>query len=138
MRPLIFEYIEEPKAALWECELEYSSALNLTVLKGTVTPAIGFANLSTETFTKADTEGSDSDNSFSQLSATGLDTMTGTLNYTETTDSDADIRSMMLDTMTGTRTLHETSDNDPDIHRLMLATSTEKFTEAREESDADL
>lgn len=110
MKPLIFEFLEEPTTQVIENPFEYSAAQNLSVDKKTKQAAIEYASLDTNTFTKAGDEPSDSDYN---LTRAYMDTLTGTLNYDETSDNDNDIRSLkaILDTQTLTES-KESTDSD--------------------------
>jgi hypothetical protein len=113
MRPLILEFAEMPDAVDHDwSKIHYSSELNLSVLAGTSLPAIDAVNSATETFTKADSEGSDSDKDVLNLE-TLMATTTDTRSTKEPTDSDSDIRSLqgMMATKTITESL-ESSDSD--------------------------
>jgi hypothetical protein len=68
--------------------IQYSSQLQLNIVKSSGEPAIGYLPLDTETFTKTMGEASDSDRDSPLLML--LDTTTDTRRYLETTDSDAD------------------------------------------------
>ncbi len=114
MNPLILEFAETPKAIDLDFSLiEYSKLKNLTVLKGTDIPAISYASMNTETFTKADQE---------------------------PTDSDYDYKSKikhLLDTRTDTFTSNEPSDSDANFTDLQLLMDTQTITESVEPTDAD-
>ena len=114
MRPLILEFAETPPMQNLDFSLiEYSRKKNLSVIKGTETAAVTYANMDTETFTKANQEPSDSDN---------------------------DLRrqvKLLLDTRTDTFTEQEPSDNDADRNSLMRLMDTQTITESVEPTDAD-
>jgi hypothetical protein len=111
MRPLIFEFKESPTGEAIDYSLiEYDKSLNLSVNKMTGLPAIDTINLETETFTKTQGEGSDSDrNGLSKL----MDTETRTFTHSETSDSDKDRMALqnLMDTTTLTEST-ETTDQD--------------------------
>lgn len=106
MRPLIFEFKETPIGESHDYSLiEYDHTLNLSVSKMTGLPAIEMANLETETFTKTQGEGADSDKSgLSML----MDTETRTYTHSEASDSDRD--RMALQNLMATTTLTESSE----------------------------
>lgn len=111
MKPLIFEFIERPSAEKHDYSLiKYDNHLNLSIDIATGQPAISVLNMSTETFTKSQGEGSDSDrNPLSNL----MTTSTGTYDNTEVSDSDKDRNALerMMATTTLTETI-ETADRD--------------------------
>lgn len=112
MKPLILNFLEKPPLSKLETSMiEYSKDLNLSVVKGTKTPAITYVNLDTNTFTKTEGEDSDSDKSSYLMSL--LDTSTAKLTQNELTDSDNDFNSLMklMDTKTITESV-EVSDSD--------------------------
>lgn len=106
MRPLIFEFKDNPTGEAQDYSLiEYDNTLNLSVNKLTGQPAIGTVNLETETFTKTQGEGADSDrNGLSML----MDTETRTFTHSEASDSDKD--RMALQNLMDTTTLTESSE----------------------------
>jgi hypothetical protein len=114
MKPLILNYLEEPKGSILSFDdVIYSKELNLTVFKDTHEPAIKHARMATETFTRTLTEESDSDRDRLKFATSILDTSTGTFVSTETSDSDNDRQKLLdlLDTTTLTESL-EDSDTD--------------------------
>lgn len=94
MEPLILKFRETPtENDLKYDEVEYSSKLNLTVLKGTEDPAVDFLKMETETFTKAQGEGSDTDKSgVGRKLRLLMETMTETHAQLEGTDKDPSTR----------------------------------------------
>jgi hypothetical protein len=112
MRPLILEFKEKPTGEDLDYSLiEYDHTLNLSVNKLTRLPAIESLNLETETFTKTQGEGSDTDKSGLSLL---MDTETRTFTHSEASDSDRD--RMALQSLMETSTLtesSETTDQDP-------------------------
>lgn len=114
MRPLILEFAELPQVKSIDFSLiEYSTKMNLSVLKGTETSAVSYANMDTGTFTKSSQEPADSDNDLRRNLKYLLDTSTGTLNSTEPTDNDSNLNSLklLIDTQTLTETV-EPTDSD--------------------------
>ncbi len=106
MRPLIFEFRENPIGEAQDYSLiEYDDNLNLSVNKLTGQPAIDTVNLETETFTKTQSEGADSDRSGLNLL---MDTETSTFTHSEASDSDKD--RMTLQNLMATTTLTESSE----------------------------
>lgn len=64
MEPLILKFKELATLDdLSSLTVEYSEELNLSVIKQSGHPAVTFMNLGTETFTKSQGEGSDTDRS---------------------------------------------------------------------------
>jgi hypothetical protein len=88
MRPLIFEFKEKPNLKNVDYSIiEYSDEQNLSVVRGSQTPAISFINMDTQTITEAGTEPCDSDNELRLNLKHILDTQTTTKSI-EPTDSD--------------------------------------------------
>lgn len=111
MRPLIFEFKESPNGENLDYSLiEYDNSLNLSVNRMTGKPAIETINLETETFTKTQGEGA---------------------------DSDRDGLSMLMDTETRTFTHSEASDSDKDRMSLVTLMATTTITESSEATDQD-
>lgn len=142
MRPFIYQFLEEPSNFIAKDEnlLEYSNDLNLSVLKGTNHPAIQLHQIGTSTFTKAEQEGSDSDiNRGVKAVLNHVITHTFTRNQVESGDSDFNETVNRVRALTETRTAtfvsKETSDSDN--NRLFQMLSTQTFTEAKEDTDAD-
>jgi len=93
--------------------IEYNHVLNLSVLKGTIVPAVTLSDQSTETMTKSNGEGTDSDRNFHGKLSQLADTQTNTFHSTESSDSDRGIHSIL--SMMVTRTITETvEDADSD------------------------
>lgn len=114
MKPLILEFSETPSLKNLDYSIiEYSKKLNLSVLKNTETPAISYANMDTETFTKASGEPTDSD-------------------Y----DNKLNLK-RLFDTSTETHAATEPSDNDNDYSSLKLLLDTQTITESIEPTDSD-
>jgi hypothetical protein len=112
MKPLILEYIESANDADVYPNLEYNKRLQLSVLKGTQTPAFDVQALRTNTFTKAGDEPTDvTDYSGSSLN---LYTSTQSAINNEDSDKDHDVTTPIsyAGTMTMTRTNTESSDSD--------------------------
>jgi hypothetical protein len=110
----ILQFAEQPKDGAIDSGLvEYSERLNLNVIKGSEIPAVMFAEDATETFTKADTEGSDSDHDRYQRVDNLSDTETNTFHATEGSDSDRGVKGLfaLLDTETITEAV-EATDSD--------------------------
>jgi len=106
MKPLIFEFKETPTGEAQDYSLiEYDDRLNLSVNKLTGQPAIDTVNLETETFTKTQGEGADSDRSGLSIL---MDTETRTFTHSEASDSDKD--RMALQNLMATTTLTESSE----------------------------
>lgn len=142
MKPFIYNFLEQPVNHLLGDELEsieYNNFLNLSVIKGTNTPAINLVSMSTETLTKSDSEGTDSDRDFKahKNSMQSLGTMTQTRQMIEGSDSDYNRAILQLmDTSTITLVSHEATDSDRDNPiRTMLSTRT--LTETKESTDSD-
>ncbi len=116
MNPLILTYAETPESQNVDYSvIEYSKSMNLSVLKNTDIPAIVYANLETETFTKTSGEPSDTD-----------------------TDADDNFRlKNVLDTSTETLNSNEPSDSDNDIRFLKNSMETQTITESAEPVDSD-
>lgn len=111
MRPLILQYLENPKKNSFDSSIiEYSEELNLSIDIKTKKPAINYLNLSTETFTKT---------------------------FNEEADSDRDISALYMGTLTQTHQQLENSDNDHDLRNIQFMMSTRTLTEAQETSDSD-
>jgi hypothetical protein len=111
MKPFILEFTETPIGESPDYNLvEYDNSLNLSVHKETRQPAIEIISMETETFTKTQGEGADSDRNGLSLI---MDTETRTYTNTESSDSDRDRTSlqMLLDTTTLTES-RESSDQD--------------------------
>jgi len=142
MRPFVYQFLEKPINIPEKNSqlIEYSRVLNLSVLKGTNHPAIQLPLLGTNTFTKADGEGSDSDiNHSSKIAYDQLTTHTFTRQQLESGDSDFNetINRVRALTDTNTLTLVDREGSDSDAQRLFLMLSTQTFTEAREDTDSD-
>lgn len=111
MCPLAFQFKESPtKETLDYSLIEYDEQLNLSVNKKTKQPAIDTLTMDTETFTKANGEGSDSD--------------------------DNGVR-FLMDTETRTFTEAEEADNDRDRRNIQALMDTTTITESREAIDQD-
>lgn len=114
MKPLILKYAEIPEFKELDYSLiEYSRKQNLSVLKGTETPAVLQASMETETFTRISGEPTDSDKDYLIKLQSLMDTFTRTLSNSETTDSDFGHQSIysLMDTTTRTK-MNEVSDSD--------------------------
>lgn len=110
MKPLIFEYLESPPNQNLDFSIiEYSELKNLNVIKSTQTPAIGMISADTMTFTKASTEGNDSDNDVKLALKQLLDTQTLTLVKSEASDMDNNMNALKM--MMDTQTLTESKEN---------------------------
>ena len=114
MSYFLLEFTETPTADPIDSSLiEYDKELNLSVIKGTRTPALQAAQQATETFTKTSGEG---------------------------TDSDRDARNLlsaMIATSTQTRVQQEASDSDQDRQHLLSLVATRTLTESSETTDSD-
>jgi hypothetical protein len=93
--------------------ITYDDSLHLNVVNGTKIPAVNYLSESTETFTKSDGEGSDSDRDMLKGIHSLTDTSTETRRFGESSDSDRDIYTTfkMINTQTLTET-QETTDSD--------------------------
>ena len=114
MKSFLLQFAETPQIeSLPVSELEYSRTLNLTVIKGTDVPAINVNELATETFTKANSEGTDPDVDFQRRLSVLMATSTQTRVYNETPDDDKGLNELqyLLDTRTLTES-SETTDSD--------------------------
>jgi hypothetical protein len=96
MKPLIYQYAEIVNEEEIIDQTRYCAQLNLNVLKDTNHPAVGYARFSTETFTKAQVDTSDSDDNFYFQFSQFLDTRLNTRSIVDETGSDDDIRSHSL------------------------------------------
>lgn len=111
MRPLVFQFLASPsEKVLDHSMIEYDANQNLSVIKNTQIPAITFANMDTETFTRTQVESSDSDRPDIDCL---IDTATHTLVNAEQVDSDQGIGDILalMDTSTITESA-ETVDQD--------------------------
>jgi hypothetical protein len=136
MKPLILEFQESPTGESHDYSMiEYDDVLNLNVDKNTGLPAIDSISMETETFTKADGEGADSDrNGFNSF----LITETGTKDDSEDTDSDKNGFNSIMVTETGTFASLEGSDSDRDIASIHSLLETQTHTrDYMEVSDSD-
>ena len=148
MRPLILEYAEKTNDNSLDFSMvEYSYEQNLTVLKGSLVPAVKFMSLETTTFTKSDGESSDTDEQpLSHINdlKTLFDTSTETKTFSETTDSDISSSNLVISNIknlfdTATKTavsVGEDSDTDTDYNIKALRTllDTKTLTENVETS----
>jgi hypothetical protein len=90
-KPLIFQYLEtSEKDQSHQESYEYSSALNLNVIKGSDQPAVYAASLDTDTFTKAQVDSSETDDDFKSTLIHLLDTNLNTRSQIDDTGSDDD------------------------------------------------
>lgn len=86
MRPLIFEFAEQPSEKGMDFSvIEYDNNLNLSTVKTSGLPAIECLDMQTETFTKTQYESSDSDRDNLRFL---MDTETRTFTQQESSDSD--------------------------------------------------
>ncbi len=110
MKPLILEFAEKitDEDNGYLDQIEYSSELNLSVLKDTKTPAITQEVLGTETFTKTTGEPRDPDKENIKYL---LDTYTKTDRQLESGDTDYN-KEFLLGTSTKTNVMPESSDSD--------------------------
>lgn len=114
MKPLILKFAEKPELqSLDYSMIEYSHTKNLSVLKNTDISAISIANMDTETFTKAETEPTDSDYDFRYKIKRLMDTRSDTYTVGEQSDTDDNQRSikLLMDTQTITESV-EPTDSD--------------------------
>jgi len=115
MKPFIFEFKEVPTGDTIDYSIvEYDDTLNLSVHKVSKQPAIEMLSMQTETFTKTQGEGADTDKSALTLQ---MDTETGTYTRTETSDSDKDRRhlQMLIDTSTLTERTESTDQDTQNV-----------------------
>jgi len=120
--------------------IEYDKELNLSVIKGTKTPALQIAQQATETFTKTSGEGSDSDRDSRQDISILMGTSTQTRVSQEASDSDRDQRQdlrILMGTSTQTYVKQEVSDSDKDNAHLSALVATRTLTETAETADSD-
>ena len=116
MEPLILTFRETPKKQSLDFSIvKYSEELNLSVLRTNGKPAVKYMNLGTETFTKTQGEGADTDisNSTSTLKSL-MDTSTETYSGGKPSDADRNHEQklrMLLDTTTITEAV-EGTDSD--------------------------
>lgn len=116
MEPFILKFKSKPNQKSIDYSLvEYSDTLNLSVMSKSDIPAVKFMELGTETFTKTEGEGSDTDKSSMRSKLKSLlDTSTQTYTQTEQSDADRNIIDrfkMLMDTTTLTEAV-EGSDSD--------------------------
>jgi hypothetical protein len=139
MNHLILEFAETPNQENVALDVvEYDSDLNLTVIKGTKTPAVLFDDQATNTFTKANGEGADADKQLSDAVGILLATSTQTRLLNESADTDPRTKlARMLDTSTKTFTNTETSDSDKDMRDISYLAATRTLTESSETLDSD-
>ncbi len=141
MKPLILEFAETPPMQNLDFSLiEYSRKKNLSVLKGTETAAIAYANMGTETHTRVSQEPTDTDNDLRRHVKLLLDTRTETKVSQEANDTDNNTREQikfLLDTKTVTLTDLEASDSDAARNSLMRLMDTQTITESQEPTDSD-
>ncbi len=113
MKSFLLQFAETPQTeSLQVSELEYSKTLNLSVIKGTNVPAISLNESTTETFTKANSEATDSDADFQR-------------------------NSFLMATSTQTRVYNETPDDDKGLNELQYLLDTRTLTESSETTDSD-
>ncbi len=134
MRHILLEFAEVPKQdAIDMSMVEYDNELNLNVFKNTKIPAVTFADQQTETFTKTQGEGSDSDRDMKYNISSLLDTSTQTRTHNEVSDSDSKYNlSSLLDTSTLTFVNNEVSDSDKNLRDMGFLSSTRTLTETSE------
>jgi hypothetical protein len=105
----LLEFAEMPTGDPVDASLiEYDKELNLSVIKGTKTPALHAVQQATETFTKSSGEGTDSDRDTRKILSPMMITSTQTHAHQETSDSDKD--KQRLSSLVATRTLTESSE----------------------------
>lgn len=141
MSYFLLEFAEIPTGeAIDQSLIEYDKDLNLSVIKGTKTPALKAAKQATETFTKTTGEGSDSDRDGGQLFSALLTTNTQTRVSHEASDSDRQevaVLNSMIVTSTNTFVNQEVSDSDKDRQHLSELIATRTLTESSETADSD-
>src|SRR5690349_13735446 len=121
MSYFLLEFAETTKGdAIEPSMVEYDRELNLTVLKGTKTPALQASSLATETQTKISNEASDSDRDARHNLTELMSTSTQTRKLQEPSDSDKDLRQLtsLMSTSTQTYVKQEASDSDKDSYHL--------------------
>lgn len=141
MKHILLQFAEVPDGENIDTSfIEYSPVLNLSIVKGTDIPAVTFSDQATETFTKTNGEGTDSDHNLKYQALDSLmDTTTATRTHGETTDSDPrhhDLSSL-LDTATHTFVKSEASDSDQHFKDLAFLSATRTLTETVETVDSD-
>jgi hypothetical protein len=95
MKPLILEYAEIGVDEMNFMDItEYNTDLNLNVIKGTLTPAFSDLSCSTETFTKAQVDTTESDDDYNHKMVQFLDTRLQTRALVDETGSDDDYNSI--------------------------------------------
>jgi hypothetical protein len=112
MKPFSFAFREYPQDEPCNLStLEYSNDLNLNIDTLTGRPAIESLNMSTETFTKSQGEGSDSDKNGLNIM---METQTRTFTQSERPDNDANRfhGQLLMETATARSTMLESSDAD--------------------------
>jgi hypothetical protein len=141
MRHLLLQFAENPTGENIDLSIvAYDHNLNLNVVKGTTIPAVTFSDQETQTFTKANGEGLDSDSSLRYQQITSLtETTTSTRANIESADSDPHnhILSTLLDTSTSTFVHSETSESDKNFKDLAFLSATQTLTETVETADSD-
>ena len=90
MKPLIHQYAEIGESTVNLEFTEYSDRLNLNVIIGTEIPAVSNSLCSTETFTKAQVDTSESDEDFRYSLCQYLDTRLQTRALVDETGNDDD------------------------------------------------
>lgn len=141
MSYFILEFAEAATGEPVDCpQIEYDKELNLSVIKGTKTPALKAVQQATETFTKTQGEGTDSDRDAHHLLSVMMATQTQTRVSQEATDSDRDICQnlrTLMGTSTQTYVKQEVSDSDKDRQHLSSLVATRTLTESSEVADSD-
>jgi hypothetical protein len=141
MKHFLLEFAETPDQLSLDSSLvEYCHNQNLNVVKNSGTPAVVFDQAATETFTKANGEGYDSDKDYARNLALLMATTTQTRMHQE--GSDSDDRSLkdvlyLTDTTTQTAAATEVTDSGKQYLELSYLTATQTITEARESYDSD-
>ncbi len=138
MKHLILQFAETPNQENIDLSMvEYDPQLQLTVIKGTKTPAVNFDEQATNTLTKTVGEGADADRDTRHNVRVMLATSTQTRVHNESADSDPRRKlSSLLDTSSDTFT-RTASDGDKDLRDISYLAATCTLTESSETLDSD-
>lgn len=139
MKHILLQFAEIPEREdIHLSVVEYDHELNLNVIRGSKTPAITFTDQATETFTKVQGEGADSDRDIKYNISSLLETSTQTRVSNEGSDSDPMYHiGSMLDTSTHTLVHAEVSDSDKNFRDIEFLSATRTLTESSEALDSD-
>jgi hypothetical protein len=133
MRPLILKYAEQIDAEeLDMSSIIYDEEFQLSVIKGTKTPAFDSISSFTKTFTKADGEGTDD-------TASGLQGHLHTITYSainsEVSDSDETRPELSVVLFTKTQTFTTSEETDEDSPPPMSLSTKTNTRDYKEETD---